>query len=66
MNILVKKDIIIPAGTILKSAPIRTVRHGFHGEHVLGFGPDGTGFFTIDEESAQLNPDYFELTKGEK
>lgn len=61
--ITTKKDIIIPAGTELKQAPWKTTREGYHGEHVIGFGDDGVGFFTVDIESAELNPDYFEVSE---
>lgn len=61
--IITKKDIVIPAGTELKQAPRKTTRNGYHGEHVIGFGDDGTGFFTVDIESAELNPDYFEISE---
>ena len=61
--ITTKKDIIIPAGTELKQAPWKTTREGYHGEHVIGFGDDGVAFFTVDIESAELNPDYFEVSE---
>lgn len=60
-TILVKKDIVIPAGTILQRGPVRTDFGVPHYEKIIGFGPDGTGTFYVDEGTIELNPDTFEV-----
>jgi len=41
-----KKDIIIPAGTIMSQAPRKTVRHGNdHFSCTVGLSPDSSGLF---------------------
>ena len=62
-QIRVKKDIIIPAGTIMKQAPSRTDRLGFHADCTLSFGPNALGFFEVQEEVLEHASDAFELVE---
>lgn len=45
-QIRLKKDIIIPAGTVMSKAPTKTMRHGDdHFDCVIGLTDDSCGFF---------------------
>lgn len=55
-----KKDIVIPAGTILNRAPTKTERVGDdHFDCVVGLTDDSTGFFTYCVDDPALS-DWFE------
>ena len=58
MSARLKKDIIIPAGTIFKKAPTKTERQGNHIDTLFEFNKDSIGFFTccLDDDLG----DYFE------
>lgn len=52
-KIRLKKDIIIPAGTIMRTAPVKTARCGdFHFDCVVGLTDSSHGFFNycVDDE----------------
>jgi len=54
MQKILKKDIVIKAGTILYEAPTKTVRQGgCHFECCIGLSNDSHGFFTycIDDQT---------------
>ena len=57
---VVKKDIVISAGTVLSCAPIKTERYTPHFLALVSFGPDYVGSFTIDEDAIEANRKYFE------
>ena len=56
-TVRLKRDIIIPAGTILKPAPLRTSRSDGHFEHLIAIGKDNTATLTVflqrDAETAE-------------
>ncbi|HCY85922.1 MAG TPA: hypothetical protein DHV36_12375 [Desulfobacteraceae bacterium] len=55
-----KKDIVIPAGTILGTAPAKTIRHGGdHFECTVGLTDDSFGSFTYCVDDPALS-DWFE------
>ena len=54
-----KKDIVIPAGTEIHSAPTEIKRHTPYGEIIVGFEKDYWGSFSISEETLENNPDLF-------
>ena len=61
-----KKDIIIKAGTIFKTAPSKTVRHGKgHLETSIGLSDDTCGslVYTLDD-SGDMCEEYFEMIDG--
>jgi hypothetical protein len=60
-RILVKKDIIIKAGTELSSSPVKREYLCPHYEEILAFGKDYTATFTIDIDSIENNSEYFEI-----
>ena len=48
MRIRLKKDIVIAAGTVMDTAPIKTERFGRdHVETVIGLTSDNTAVFTL-------------------
>lgn len=52
-KIVLLKDVVIPAGTILSTAPTKTERYGSnHYEAIVGLTKDSSGTFTycIDDE----------------
>ena len=49
MSIVLKKDIVIPAGTVFHTASTKTQRFGnSHYEHVIGLTDDSCGFLNYD------------------
>ncbi len=55
-----KKDIVIPAGTILGTAPTVTRRHGSdHFDCTVGLTDDSCGFFTYCVDDPKLD-EFFE------
>lgn len=55
-----KKDIIIPAGTILSRASTKTVRHGQdHFSCSIGLSPDSSGSFEYCIDDPDLS-EFFE------
>ena len=52
MNLRLKKDIVIPAGTIFDdNVAIKTARMpNSHVEHILGFGANATGHLVVGHE----------------
>jgi hypothetical protein len=51
MKLRLKKDIVIPAGTVFNDAPLKVVRKpGCYVESVIGLTPDAVGFFTCDTD----------------
>lgn len=44
------KDVVIPAGTILKDAPFKTIRVAPHKEALIGLTKDSCASFIIDPE----------------
>jgi hypothetical protein len=47
------KDIVIPAGTEVDFAPVRTEYFTRHGEALIGFDKDTTGSLRFDWEEAE-------------
>jgi hypothetical protein len=47
-NYVLKKDIVIPAGTVLNKAPYKTVRTSDHYDCIVGLSGDTSGVFTYD------------------
>lgn len=45
-------DIIIPAGTVFKSAPTKTERYGSHAECLVSLSRDSVAFFTLSLDDA--------------
>lgn len=59
-KIRLKKDIIIPAGTIMSTAPVKTVRYGDdHFDCTVGLTDDSCGFFNYCVDDEKLD-DWFE------
>ena len=51
MKLRLKKDIVIPAGTVFSDAPTKTIRkYGCFVETVIGLNADSCGFFTCDTD----------------
>lgn len=64
-QVRLKKDIVIPAGTILGPAPLRTSRSAGHFDHLIAMGRDNTAVLTVflerDAETAEwLEPVNFD------
>ena len=57
-NRVLKKDIVIPAGSIFVKAPVNTRRFGIHLQYVAEIDKDNVGFFTLAIED--LPDGYFE------
>ena len=60
MTIRLKKDIVIPAGTVLSRGPVKTEYPTPIVEHIIGFGPNHSGDLRVDIEAVLNNPDTFE------
>lgn len=52
MTLVTAKDIVIPAGTEICPAPHQTRRFTEHGEILIGFDRDTTGYLTFDMSEA--------------
>ena len=70
MNYKLKKDIIIPAGTVLKPAPTKTLRTGHgHIQADIGLTSNTSGTFgyclefDLPEEEAKKLGEFFEAIK---
>ena len=60
MKKILKKDIVIKAGTIMHEAPIKTTRHGdCHFQCCIGLSDDSHGFFTYCIDDPVLD-EFFE------
>ena len=63
MQLRLKKDIVIHAGTVFTDAPTKTIRrHGCFVETVIGLNADSCGFLTCDIESGE---EWFEVVNAE-
>ncbi len=51
---VLKKDLVIRAGTKFTIAPVTTTRSPGHREHVIGFGKDNHGELTVDLEDPKM------------
>ena len=63
MNYQLKRDLVIPAGTIFSPAPIKTERAGTgHIEAIFGLSPNtvGTVEYSLDPTSTDNLDDWFE------
>lgn len=60
-KIRLKKDITIPAGTILELGPTHIEFGCDHYEEIVAFGKDHVGEFFIDEDAIRENADIFEI-----
>ena len=62
MLVRLKKDILIPAGTVLNDAPQRVWMCQGHAEHVIGLTKDSAGslFYFIDPDDVALD-EWFEV-----
>mgnify|MGYP001592520625 FL=1 len=62
MQVRLKRDIVIPAGTILDDAPRRLEMCRGHVEHILGLTKDTSGslLYFVDPDDAAL-ADWFEV-----
>lgn len=56
---VLKQDYIIPAGTKLGRAPVKTEYGTPHYEILVGFGRDECASFILDEDILKQNPDLF-------
>jgi hypothetical protein len=56
MSMNLKKDIVIPAGTIFESAPEKREYWSRHAEYIFDIGPDNCGTVTVPVEP---NDPYF-------
>jgi hypothetical protein len=57
MKVVLKKDIVIPAGTILDKAPTKTERFGDgHVDVVIGLSDNTSGTFTYCVDENMLCP----------
>ncbi len=61
MKVRIDKDIVIPAGTIMQEAPMKTVRFMPFAEALIAFGNDYTAEFTIDEDAIKAHPEQFTI-----
>ncbi len=59
MKVRVEKDIVIPAGTILYTAPQKIVRYVPFAEAIIGYGRDHTASFSIDLDAIKAHPQQF-------
>jgi len=59
-----RKDIIIPAGTVLDEGPKEIGFPVAPYEHILGFGPDACGYLLVP--AGDLPEEYFELLVEEE
>ena len=62
MKVRLKRDILIPAGTIMDDAPRSVEMCRGHVEHILGFTKDTSGklLYFIDPDDAALS-EWFEV-----
>lgn len=58
------KDIVIPAGTIFRSAPCQIKRYMPYFDTTIGFGKDETADFSLSEEAIAAFPNYFAPVKN--
>ena len=65
-KVKLKKDIVIPKGTILQTAPVKTERNDEHFDCVIGLSDNTTGTFTycIDTDFIDELFEYFEDTEN--
>ncbi len=61
MKVRVEKDIVIPAGTILYTAPQKIVRYVPYVEAIIGYGRNHTASFSIDMDAVQAFPEQFKV-----
>ena len=63
MKKILKKDIIIPAGTIFDTAPNKTTRDASHYDCLIGLSTNTSGVFTycIDPDYIDELNEYFEV-----
>ncbi len=59
MKVQVEKDIVIPAGTILYTAPQKIVRYVPYAEAIIGYGRNHTASFSIDLDAVEAFPEHF-------
>lgn len=65
MQVKLKKDIVIPAGTVFHNAPVRSERSPLHVEHILGLTKDSTGsLIYFLEPLDQTLAEYFEVLEA--
>lgn len=57
------KDIVIPAGTVFSEGAVETAWSEPPFEHIIGFGPDGCGHFTLSIEDIKAAGSTFTLLK---
>jgi len=63
---VVKKDIIIPSGTVISTGPVKREWKEENFEIVIEFGRDSSGYFSFGISDIKASPEYFELIKGGK
>jgi hypothetical protein len=64
VSITVKEDIIIPAGTVLKSAAVLSRRVSPHYSVYIGYGNDHCAEFVLPLDTIEKFPDKFEKSKN--
>lgn len=65
-NKVLLKDIVIPAGTVFRSAPQKTERDSSFGEAVIGLTNDsfGTVTYSIEGDDEEKLKEWFAEVKG--
>jgi len=66
-RVKLKKDLVIPAGTIFSQAPTKTTRDDSFGEAVIGLTPDtfGTVTYEIWGDDKERVAEWFELVEDD-
>ena len=60
---VLKKDLVIPAGTVFSPAAKKTVRHSEHVAHDAALGPDNTVSIVVpvEKDDEEFNAHFAEL-----
>lgn len=62
-QIVIKKDIVIPAGTVMKRSPIKREFVEPHYEALIGYGCDHYATFTFNVDGIEEFSDDFEIVE---